>query len=191
MSPLTPDPEMVGSAVVVMVLPLAGAVMVGAAGGGGGLVAVVTKVPLAPSLANWKPRCRGSMPGSPGSHAGWPLDSLQHAGRRIVAERHTRRGKILEIDLVAADEALELRPRIGRGPDIGAEGCGIVDDQFAAAREIDLCARSGGRGDFERAARLELEEAGARRIDGGRCVERARNVERAIVQHGWLRCWRQ
>ena len=35
MSPLIPDPEMVGSAVVVMVLPLAGAVMVGAAGGGG------------------------------------------------------------------------------------------------------------------------------------------------------------
>ena len=34
-SPLIPDPEMVGSAVVVMVLPLAGAVMVGAAGGGG------------------------------------------------------------------------------------------------------------------------------------------------------------
>ncbi len=32
-SPLTPDPEMAGSAVVVMVLPLAGAVMVGAAGG--------------------------------------------------------------------------------------------------------------------------------------------------------------
>ena len=31
-SPLIPDPEMVGSAVVVMVLPLAGAVMVGAAG---------------------------------------------------------------------------------------------------------------------------------------------------------------
>ncbi len=32
-SPLTPDPEMAGSAVVVMVLPLAGAVMVGAPGG--------------------------------------------------------------------------------------------------------------------------------------------------------------
>ena len=31
-SPLIPDPEMVGSAVVVMVLPFAGAVMVGAAG---------------------------------------------------------------------------------------------------------------------------------------------------------------
>src|SRR5271169_6566638 len=34
MSPLTPDPEMVGSAVVVMMMPLVGAVMVGAAGGG-------------------------------------------------------------------------------------------------------------------------------------------------------------
>src|SRR5271169_5799522 len=38
MSPLTPDPEMVGSAVVVMMMPLVGAVMVGAVmvGGGGG-----------------------------------------------------------------------------------------------------------------------------------------------------------
>ena len=50
-SPLIPDPEMVGSAVVVMVVPFAGAVMVGAAGGGGGLPAVVVmKVPLPPSL---------------------------------------------------------------------------------------------------------------------------------------------
>ena len=39
-SPLIPDPEMVGSAVVVMVLPFAGAVMVGAAGGGGGTLMV-------------------------------------------------------------------------------------------------------------------------------------------------------
>ena len=47
-----PDPEMVGSAVVVIVLPLSGAVMVGAAGGGGGGLPdeVVMKVPLPPSL---------------------------------------------------------------------------------------------------------------------------------------------
>ena len=79
---------------------------------------------------------------------------------------------------------LKLRPRIRRGPDIGAEACGIVDDQFAAAQEIDLCARAGRRGDFERAARLKLEEAAARRIDGRRCIERAGDVERPIVQHG-------
>ena len=43
-SPLIPDPEMVGSAVVVMVLPFAGAVMVGAAGGGGTLMVKVSAV---------------------------------------------------------------------------------------------------------------------------------------------------
>ena len=46
--------------------------------------------------------------------------------------------------------------------------------------------RAGGRREFERAARLKLEETGARRIDGGRCRERTRNVERAVVEHGWL-----
>ena len=51
-SPLIPEPEMVGSAVEVMVLPLTGAVMLGAAGGGGGGLpaVVVIKVPLPPSL---------------------------------------------------------------------------------------------------------------------------------------------
>ena len=39
-----PDPEMVGSAVVVIVLPLSGAVMVGAAGGGGGTLMVKVSV---------------------------------------------------------------------------------------------------------------------------------------------------
>ena len=57
MSPLIPDPEMVGSAVVVMVLPLAGAVMVGAAGGGGGTLMVklsaLEGAELGPPAAAW------------------------------------------------------------------------------------------------------------------------------------------
>ena len=55
-SPLTPDPEMAGSAVVVMVLPLAGAVMVGAAGGVGTLMVKLSALEgaeLGPPAAAW------------------------------------------------------------------------------------------------------------------------------------------
>ncbi|MBV9588582.1 MAG: hypothetical protein JO310_03190 [Hyphomicrobiales bacterium] len=51
-SPVTPLPEIVGSAVLVMVLPFVGVVMLGAEGVP---AAVVMKVPLAPSLVAWKP----------------------------------------------------------------------------------------------------------------------------------------
>ena len=55
-SPLTPVPEMAGSAVVVMVLPLAGAVMVGAAGGVGTLMVKLSALEgaeLGPPAAAW------------------------------------------------------------------------------------------------------------------------------------------
>ncbi len=56
MSPLIPDPEMAGSAVVVMVLPLAGAVMVGAAGTVGTLMVKLSALEgaeLGPPAAAW------------------------------------------------------------------------------------------------------------------------------------------
>ncbi len=55
-SPVIPDPEMVGSAVVVIVLPLAGAVMVGAAGGVGTLMVKLSALEgaeLGPPAAAW------------------------------------------------------------------------------------------------------------------------------------------
>ena len=83
-------------------------------------------------------------------------------------------------------KCLQLRSRIGCGADIGAERCGIVDDQFAAAvLEIDFRSRAGGRGDFKRGAAAELEEAGAAWINGRRHVERAGDADRAVVQDGW------
>src|SRR5271169_6509107 len=56
MSPLTPDPEMVGSAVVVMMMPLAGAVMVGAAGGGDGGLKTWIGAAVAALLGPVKPK---------------------------------------------------------------------------------------------------------------------------------------
>ena len=81
---------------------------------------------------------------------------------------------------------MQLRSRIGCGADIGAERCGIVDDQFAGAvQEVDLRGRAGGRGNFERGAAAELEQAGAACINSRRHVERAGDADRAVVQDGW------
>ena len=111
-SPLIPDPEMVGSAVVVMVLPFAGAVMVGAAGGGGGTLMVKVSVVEAGELG----------PPAGGLRRGHRVAGIGKRRRRReapAAARHRRRADGRPVDRHGNRVAADPGPGDGR---IGGRG---------------------------------------------------------------------